>query len=227
MQYRDPSNFVPLNKLYLGPKVAAAVTNSTLGLTNQNLEAFQKRCLSFLIESVNQICMRFPFKDKTLENLRFINPKEVKSRKIASIGPLSSAFPGFVGPDKIIDLDREWRVLRNSDVLDSEINDAESFWETVREIKSGDETPMFPNLSKFVFGVLCLPHSSATAERIFSTVNNLKTKQRNRLSTKTLIGLLHSKRYLKGECFNFAVDDKLVKMMTSDMYNYKGIENDD
>lgn len=80
VQYRDPSNFVPLNELYLGPKVAAAVTNSTLGLTNQNLEAFQKRCLSFLIESVNQICMRFPFKDKTLENLRFINPKEERGR---------------------------------------------------------------------------------------------------------------------------------------------------
>lgn len=86
-------------------------------------------------------------------------------------------------------------------------------------MKSGDDTPMFPNLSHLVSGLLCLPHSSATAERVFSAVNNLKTKQRNRLSTKTLVGFLHSKRYLdKTTCGMFSVEDKLVKKMSLAMY---------
>lgn len=118
VQYRDPSNFVLLNEIYLGPKVAAAVTNNTHGLSKQN----QKRCLSFLIESVRQISMRFPFRELILKNLSFIDPKEVKSRNVVSIGPLASVFPGIVGPDKINYQDREWRVLRNTDLADSEIS---------------------------------------------------------------------------------------------------------
>ena len=74
----------------------------------------------------------------------------------------------------------------------------EEFWSKVGEIKSGDGNIMFPLLRYFIL-CLCLPHSSATAERIFSSVNNMKTKQRNRLSTKTLIGLLHAKRYMRDE----------------------------
>lgn len=85
---------------------------------------------------------------------------------------------------------------------------------------------MFANLLSFVSGILCLPHSSATAERIFSSVNNLNTKQRNNLSTRTLVGVLHSKRYLKGQdCFSFVVNDELLNMMRSDIYKYD--ENDD
>jgi len=38
---------------------------------------------------------------------------------------------------------------------------------------------------------MTLPHSSACVERIFSCVNLIKTKYRNRLNTHNLIGLLH------------------------------------
>lgn len=94
-------------------------------------------------------------------------------------------------------------------------------------MKSGDDTPMFPNLSHLVTGLLCLPHSSATAERIFSAVNNLKTKQRNRLSTKTLVGFLHSRRYLKNvTCGNFSVEDKLVRKMSLAMYEHNASDSD-
>ena len=55
IQYGKPSNFVPLRRIYLGAKVSAAVENKTHGLTKLDLEAFQKRCLNFLIESVHQI----------------------------------------------------------------------------------------------------------------------------------------------------------------------------
>lgn len=135
--------------------MAAAVTNNTHGLLKQNLKAFQKRCLSFFIESVFEISMRFPFREIILNKLSFIDPKEVKSRNVVSIGPHGSVFPGILGPDKIDDQDKEWKVLRNTDLADSENNDVEGLWETVREIKRCDETPMFPNLSSFVCGLLC------------------------------------------------------------------------
>lgn len=227
VQYRNPSNFVPLHKIYLGAKVSAAVENNTHGLSKSDLEAFQKRCLGFLIESVNQIYMRFPFKSLVLKNISFIHPRVVMNRNITSIAPLASLVPGIIGPDKLNEVDREWRVLRNTELNVPDSTDVEEFWCTIKEMKSGDDTPMFPHLSQLVSGLLCLPHSSASAERIFSAVNNLKTKQRNRLSTKTLVGFLHSKRYLEDtRCGTFSVEDKLISKMNLGMYERDASDSD-
>ena len=87
---------------------------------------------------------------------------------------------------------------------------------------------MFSNLSHLVSGLLCRPHSSATAERIFSAVNNLKTKQQNRLSTKTLVGFLHSKQYLVDDkSGNFPVEGKLIKKMSLAMYEHNAANTSD
>ncbi|KYM98362.1 hypothetical protein ALC62_10932, partial [Cyphomyrmex costatus] len=70
------------------------------------------------------------------------------------------------------------------------------FWREVGNLKKGDNTSAFPVITQFVFDILCLPHSSACVERIFSIINLNKTKVRNRLSTESLIGILHTKRYI-------------------------------
>ena len=45
--------------------------------------------------------------------------------------------------------------------------------------------------------VLSLPHANADVERIFSMCSDIKTKKRNRLSTKTLCSLLRIKMQIK------------------------------
>jgi hypothetical protein len=45
--------------------------------------------------------------------------------------------------------------------------------------------------------LLFLPHPNANVERIFSSVNVIKTKQRNALNTESLEGILHSKTAFK------------------------------
>ena len=87
-------------------------------------------------------------------------------------------------------------------------------------MKSGDGNSMFPNLSSVMLNLLCLPHSSATVERVFSAVNRMKTKIRNRLST--------SKRLVeKNTCFNFTVPSEMVRMMNSDIYKNKSDNADE
>lgn len=53
-------------------------------------------------------------------------------------------------------------------------------------MKKGDDTVMFPTLSMFVQKLMCLPHSSATVERVFSAINLIKRKERNKLKSETL-----------------------------------------
>jgi len=45
---------------------------------------------------------------------------------------------------------------------------------------------LFPNIPKLAKLVLTLPHSNAESERIFSIVNEVKTKKRNKIGNDSL-----------------------------------------
>lgn len=103
---------------------------------------------------------------------------------------------------------------------------AQEFWTKVKDkdqskIRCGDDASMFPVLSKFAFNMLCLQHSSANVERIFSEVNLIKTKQRNRLSTASIVGHLHVKNYLMSRnetCYDTDFSKELMNRHNSNIY---------
>ena len=71
----------------------------------------------------------------------------------------------------------QWRLHRNQDFsLREQSNDPILFWADIQHIRQGDNTQPFLILTKFVFQILTLPHSSANVERPFSQINLNKTK---------------------------------------------------
>ncbi|CAH1111420.1 unnamed protein product [Psylliodes chrysocephalus] len=220
IQYKNPRFFLPIEEMYLGAYVVGSVTNKTHNLNAEELQNFRTRCLDFLIESYAQIYKRFNAKStsmKILKDLSIISPEQVISKKHNTIASLGMHFPNLVLANQLNELDREWRQLRNIDINDLKNLNISEFWSKISEMKCGDESFMFPTLCEFIFNIMCLPHSSATVERTFSTINLNKTKIRNKLSTETLSGILHTKTLMKNEnCFNFNIDEDLVKKL-----NYK------
>jgi len=100
--------------------------------------------------------------------------------------------------------------------------DVLTFWIKVINITKGDNTKMFPLLKVVIKNIMTLPHSSACVERIFSCVNLIKTKYRNRLNTHNLIGLLHTKRVIKdSNCFSYDFDNKFMDLFNQQMYEFK------
>ena len=77
----------------------------------------------------------------------------------------------------------------------------------------------FPTISKLVKSVLSLPHSNAEVERLFSQVTLIKTRQRNKLKTKTLDALLMAKHGLPSTCFSFVPDQAMYSSLNSSMYD--------
>ncbi|KAF0706829.1 protein FAM200A-like, partial [Aphis craccivora] len=69
------------------------------------------------------------------------------------------------------------------------------FWSKVVNITKSDDTKMFQLLNVVIKNIMTLLHSSACVERVFSSVNLIKTKFR--IHTQNLIGLLHAKQVLK------------------------------
>jgi hypothetical protein len=56
---------------------------------------------------------------------------------------------------------------------------------------------MFPNLYEFLKNILSLPHGSAVPERVFSSLNLIKRKNRNCLDVSTCHNLLLTKEMMR------------------------------
>lgn len=218
IQYRNPSHFLSLDKIYLGAHCMAELSKDVL--SKQNKDIFLTNCLNFLVECSHQFYKRFPFNSKyvqSLKHLGFLDPKNMDD--IISISPAASEFQSLLNLD-LNELDSEWRILRHTDV--KKCDDVVDFWRSVKLLKKGNDQDMFPNLNKLVTFLFTLPHSSAATERIFSAINLNKTKSRNRLSTDILSGLSYSKNLLNSRnksCYNFDVEPGMIKKFNSSMYN--------
>lgn len=226
VQYKNPSNFKPLEEVYFGAQVPITI-RKTQNISNQEVTNFKVRCLDFYIEGVQQLFKRFPFDDNVLQRLEALDPSVVRNKSISSVVELAMRFPNIIGEDELQELDREWRLLRNTDINTATTTPTKC-WISVQEIKKGDGTPMFPKLSKLMLSLLCLPHSSACVERVFSAVNRIKTKTRNRLTSRTISGLLHTKRLTKtAMCYDFNVSKEFINLMNNEMYMYNSDDDTD
>lgn len=220
INYKDPNNFLPLEELYLGAKILVSIES----LSDTEKSAFRRRCLEFYIEAAKQINQRFDFNDPILINMNLISAKNVLEKKADSIMSLAKHFPNLVSEDELQLVDNEWRLLRNTDLDFSYDVDVEKFWSYIENMRYSDGTSMFPVLSRFVFHLLVLPHSSANVERIFSEVNLMKTNQRTKLSTTSIVGHLHTKNFLKSRnanCTNVSFTKDVIKLHNNDMYKPK------
>lgn len=220
IEFKNPSHFLKLEDIYLGGRVSASLLDSN-ELRPAQVENIRKNCLYFLVEAVGQIFQRFDFKRKDYRLMEIIIPENIKNKKHASIVPLAMELKlsGIV-ENMYNDLDREWRTLRNYN-LDSVGNDSEAFWDYVSKIKTGEGNLAFPLLINLVGHIFTLPHSSANVERVFSSLNIIKTKNRNKLKTDALIGLLHTKRMFSKNiyCYNCEIDNSFfAKMGTKTSY---------
>lgn len=91
------------------------------------------------------------------------------------------------------------------------------FWSKLLICDEGDQGLTFKNLSKFVLNVISLPHSNADCERIFSKVNLIKTKTRNKVITLTMSGILLAKQRVQGNCVNFEPSKDEYNCMTNNV----------
>ncbi|CAN7975462.1 unnamed protein product, partial [Ixodes persulcatus] len=77
VRFKDPSNFLALDEMYLEAKPTATLAGNVHGLDKAQVHNFRLRCLDFLIETVQQIHQRFPLKSKQMKDLRVLDPKVV------------------------------------------------------------------------------------------------------------------------------------------------------
>jgi len=80
------------------------------------------------------------------------------------------------------------------------------------------ESVQFKELATFALIAFCLPHSNASYERVFSKINCIKTKFRNRLIVKTVASTVIASACIKKEkwnCIKFQPTKTMIDSMTS------------
>lgn len=75
--------------------------------------------------------------------------------------------------------------------------------------------------------MLCLPLSNVKCERIFSDINRIKTKDRNRFDNQNVASIIHAKEGLKdvGECHNFDPDKIMIAIMKNEKQLYENLKS--
>lgn len=220
IKYEQLENWVPLGDVYLGGSVTFALMDESNALCQEDISTFRRNCLNFYIETARRILQRFPFQEMdVLKQISVLDPKNM--RNSPSIISLAKYFLNIIPNTEFNVLDSEWRSVRNMKELDFE-KGIEEFWMIVGNIRKGDGTQMFPNLSLLLQNILVFPHSSATVERIFSQINLNKTRSRNRLGIETMSGILHSKRLFKNQtCYEIIYNKVHFSKFNTNIYNEK------
>lgn len=155
--------------------------------------------------------------------MQHLSPQNALSKhRLVSLNSFFDDVPRIVNRYQDIDLqkiDDEWRKLVIVEIEPSlKQNHVEDFWVYLYNWEIEGEYK-FKNVAKFVLQVISLPHSSAECERLFSKVNLIKTKIRNKLQTETLNGLLlSSQRVKQTTCVKFQPTKTMIDSMNTTMY---------
>lgn len=205
-----PASYLQLSEIYVGAKCELILLKQSV--SDDELKKFKICCLDFYIQLCKEIKNRFKFHDPVLNFAKNLDPKVVT----VSPAPIMPMYLKFNSTFQNLDVEKlssEWRSIANNDVLLSHVNKPiEEFWTIVFEMRDLVGNLMYPNLTPFVQGFFALPHSSAAAERIFSSLNIIKTKNRNKLHISTCEALLHTKSLIPASCYNFEPSQHLISL---------------
>lgn len=200
----NPDNYRAIDEIYFGPGVKIICEKHAV--SEKDLNDFRVNCLGFYVQLSTQIKKRFTF-NSVIEKLSLLDPVLICGQKFDSIVSLANEFPNIA--TDLYGLDYEYRQVMNIPCLATLQHDVEKFWTEVFDMRSGANEFMFPHLRTFVKAMFSLPHSTAEVERVFSKLNLIKTRLRNRPHVSTCEAIILSKDLLKdsgGVCYKFKVD---------------------
>lgn len=207
-------------------KVTELKNNGTLNANGEKI--LRDRCIKFTTILIQQLQQRLPDNFKIFEKINMLSPFNVLKQVKDTITPLCKLL-GY--ESKLIEkIDFEWRKINV--LLWNETTDVVQFWVEVNNYTDASGENPLKELSELALTTLSLPFSNAEVERVFSQMNLIKNKTRNKMGTELLTSLLQIRSGLKrhGKCFhNFILPNEVIKNIgTSSIYtkNECNVTND-
>lgn len=169
----------------------------------------RKRCTDFLIDLVKSLRRRMPKNISVLQKIKLFNLSNLNHHKETLIPLLRE----MAKPAHMIEkIETQWQNLHC--INWPKANNTLNFWTAVYTYEnSGFENP-YKELATFVLSLLTLPFSNAEVERLFSQMNLIKTKTRNRMQNELLNGIILVRSELKRSqtcCKDYPIPYEILK----------------
>lgn len=219
IKYTDQTYYVPMDKIYIG--TAASETMDDIkkmpNIKETDLENFYNTIISFYVELVRVVKLKFNFNDEIYNIITIVDPQTAQDYETKTLSSLGKRFPILKQLINFQDLDTEYKRHALLDHAKQGLHPtlpAAIYWQKVFQLKTVLGAQAFPNLCLAMKLLLVLPFSNASVERIFSTLKNCKTAHRNRMKTDTLKGLIAAKEGIKNQhgcCVKFEPTEFMMK----------------
>ncbi|XP_047543248.1 uncharacterized protein LOC125075583 [Vanessa atalanta] len=191
-------------------------------LTSDAVSAIKRRCIEFNVKLAKEIQQRLPTNYTVLELMSRLAPQTILCQgKDNSISELAKEL-GY-NACKIDKILNQWHNI--CFVQWKNTNDVIKFWLEVDEHRNAAGINVFGELVDLAISALTLPHSNAGIERIFSVMNIVKNKLRNRMAGPLLNAIIFIRNRLKvtdAKCYNYELPQHVIAAIGKNTkYSYK------
>lgn len=205
-----------------------------VNISAQDLFNLQQRVKQYVQCLLKEIRKRLPEKITYFKNLQAFSPIFCLSQGAKLKFDDLPFVDIYIEEDKLSIIDNQYNSLNNVDwkrTYGEEVTtNSFKFWSTVYHHTNAGGLHIFKELAQFVFILLSLPSSNAVVERIFSIMNCVKTKIRNRMQLEMLnsILILKTKLFCENKCCeNFQCSKEMFSKFNAKMYQNMSEEVND
>lgn len=212
-------NYIDTN-CYLGYRLETHLkTMKTKGLPPDQEDVIRSRCIQFIVCLIQELKNRLPENLKLMKSIQVISVEHALSHNKEPITDLMLHFNKK--QEDIAKLDEQWRQIHLLNWKNTK--NTKEFWYEVLKFEDAVGENRFNDLATFAISLLVLPHSNADVERLFSMMNVVKTKQRNRMKFDLLSSILTIRAGLAREgkcCNNYIIPNNVIlKIGTKEIYS--------
>ncbi|XP_041482851.1 uncharacterized protein LOC121429723 isoform X2 [Lytechinus variegatus] len=223
IQYQSQENQLPDSKLTIGFTTRATLNRLLEGgdISQTQVKKFFAGVRGFFCEAVSYALSRLPLDEPVLQHATFVDWHQKMEASIDDVLFFVDRYKHLLPFDSPQDQDKMQEEFTDYQMMDDhevssrqwkEIKDAEGeflqtdkLWVHLSSLKNEvTGRPKFLRLTKVAQLVLCLPHSNADAERVFSSIGLNKTDTRNSLHLDGMLSSIMTIKMAASEpCFKF------------------------
>ncbi|MGH0137865.1 UNVERIFIED_CONTAM: hypothetical protein FKN15_067983 [Acipenser sinensis] len=170
------------------------------------------RCVDFTVKLLEEIRNRLPDNIEILQQMSALSVGEALRHTKKPITELAEMF--MTSPEEINQIEIQWRNIHH--IQWEHVDNTEKFWCEVESYRNATGDKPFKELCNLALTILTLPHSNAQVERVFSQLNVVKTKLRNRLSLLTVNSILHIRYGLQTagkKCYQYSLPSSMLRII--------------
>ncbi|XP_067935430.1 zinc finger protein 862-like [Watersipora subatra] len=213
--YTDPQKQLSDLELFVGTECRTQLVALEDEASQVQIQQFFSSVRNVQMAAISKMLELFPLASKVLKMVPASDVNQKMSFKPDDIRWLAKELGIFTQPADLDLIHQEWVNLQLDDTPASQSTPAK-FWDAMA-------LERYPLLTTLMRAILCIPHSNAATERVFSMLKKIHTEARADLCFETVNALIATKINFSTCCFETELKADLLKNLkkSAKTYNLK------